>query len=353
MSWEEICQLARKFTCLTALTASSNELSSLSSGLLPTTSASNLTSLTLEYNNFTALSDLAPLVELKSLERLILKGNQIIKVGTGEGALKLQFGENLRHVDLSFNSIDSWELVDRLEDIFPGLTSLRVSHNPFYEGVIQQIGAPPSLEEAYMLTLARLGKLKSLNFSNVTPTERTNAEMFYLSRIGQEMAKAPESLEHTIIAKHKRFNELCQSYGAPPVVRVRAETINPNFLEARLIKFTFVKSSPNHSDITKLQEIPKGFDVYRMKGMVGKVFGLHPSKIRLIWETGEWDPVAGYEDDENSSDDDDDDARVEVSLDPERAKGQWMKREVELEDSTRQIGFCVDGMEARVRVEVR
>jgi hypothetical protein len=30
-----------------------------------------------------------------------------------------------------------------------------------------------------------------------------------------------------------------------------------------------------------------------------------------------------------------------------------MERKTEIEDSTRQIGFCVDGMEAKVRIELR
>ncbi len=108
--------------------------------------------------------------------------------------------------------------------------------------------------------------------------------------------------------------------------------------------------------MTKVREIPKGFDVYRVKGIVGRLFKLKPMCLRLIWETGEWDPVAGYEDE--LDDPSDDEARGH----PDSAKslhhetqptGKWMKREVEIEDSTRQIGFCVDGNSAKVRVELR
>lgn len=355
LSWEEICPLAQQFHSLEILAASSNDLASLPMGLIPSIS-SNLTSLNLEYNNFTCLSDLAPLAELRSLERLVLKGNQIMKIEAGERSPIPKFGEKLHYVDLSYNAVESWAFVDGLSDVFPGLTGLRFSHNPVYEGSTRDVGHASSLEEGYMITLGRLGKIKSLNFSNVTPAERTNAEMFYLSRIGKEMANVSEALEHTIIANHKRFADLCDLYGAPTVVRARRTTINPNFLEARLIKFTFVRPFPDLPETIKIQEIPKGFDVYRVKGIVGKLFALRPSGIRLIWETGEWDPVAGYEDEENSADDDDDNeeiTEVDANAESKRAKGQWMIREVELEDSTRQIGFCVDGMDARVRVESR
>ena len=107
--------------------------------------------------------------------------------------------------------------------------------------------------------------------------------------------------------------------------------------------------------VTQQREIPKAFDIYRVKGIVGRLFGIPPLSIRLIWETGEWDPVAGYEDEEeDSSDDECEDApALETKIAVATEKGKWMKREIEIEDSTRQVGFCVDGVEAKVRVEVR
>jgi hypothetical protein len=215
-----------------------------------------------------------------------------------------------------------------------------------------------------MFTLARIANLKVLNFSNITPAERTNAEMFYLSRIGKAMAAVPEAEEHLITRQHKRYNELCQLYGPPTVVRVNS-TVNPDFLEARLIKFNFYMPSDTRNEqeskITIAQEIPKGFDIYQVKGIVGRLFGLRPLSLRLIWETGEWDPVAGYEDQEEDSDEEDEaeDAHVhrelivrEAKVETGKEKGRWMRREVELEDGTRQIGFWVDGMEATIRVEL-
>jgi hypothetical protein len=200
--------------------------------------------------------------------------------------------------------------------------------------------------------------LKSLNFSPISDIDRRNAEMFYLSRIGKEMATVPESEEHTVTSQHKRYTELCEKYDKPDVIRKGTETINPDFLEARLIKFTFYMPSntiPGQEDaIERRKEIPKGFDIYRVKGIVGRLFGVKPLHIQLIWETGEYDPVAGYEEEENDSSDDEDDNMMAVKTE-EPAKvdtGKWMKREVNIEDSTRQVGYFVEGVEARVRVEV-
>jgi len=218
-----------------------------------------------------------------------------------------------------------------------------------------------SIEEGYMLTLARIANLKTLNFSDITSAERTNAEMFYLSRIAKALANVPETEESKVTAHHRRYKELCTLYGEPTIIRTDAATINPDFLEARLIKFTFHLPEGTRADqdveVTKVQEIPKAFDIYQVKGIVGKLLGLRPLSMRLIWETGEWDPVAGYEDEEEDDSDEEEEllgAATSISENGDReATGKWMKREVELEDCTRQVGFCVDGMEARVRVEMR
>jgi hypothetical protein len=96
---------------------------------------------------------------------------------------------------------------------------------------------------------------------------------------------------------------------------------------------------------------------------VGKLFGLPPLKLRLVWETGEWDPVGGFDEAGDSSEEEDLEAEWERkeeagSLDDEmpqlaRKGGRWVKREVELKDGPRQFGYCVDGLEAKIRVERR
>lgn len=355
--WGDICLLSSQFRDVTSIEVSSNDLLTLpSNGLLPLL-PQGLTSLTLEYNDFSSLSDLLPLTGLTSLKNLHLKGNNINTIVDGAQEKKPVFSSQLSYVDLSYNKITDWQFIDGLADVFPNMTALRISHNPVYEVVIKAGDVMASVDEGYMLALARLANLKSLNFSTITPAERTNAEMFYLSCIGKEMAAVPESEEGNITKKHRRFAELCRMYDAP-VVRRTEKAINSNLLEARLIKFTFylpasTLSSPM-SEVSKLVEIPRAFDVYRIKGIVGKLFDLKPLRLCLIWETGEWDPVAGYEDEEYDSEDIEEESDLVDAIAATRnIKGKWTKREVELEDSTRQIGNSVDGMEAKVRIELR
>lgn len=321
----------------------------------------------MEYNNFTSLSDISVLVGLPSLESLHLKGNQISQVRSPDNSdagkeTVASFDSRLRYVDLSFNSISSWAFVDALPDVFPGLTALRLSHNPVYDGgssVDVSATSITTVDEGYMFTLARLANLKILNFSNISPAERTNAEMFYLSQIGKALSAVPEEQEASVVSQHRRYHELCSIYGDPAVVRSGAKTIDPNFLEARLIAFTFYLPANATSTVgeivTKTKEVPRGFDIYKLKGIVGRLFGLKPMRLRLVWETGEWDPVAGYEDDEMNSSDEEEDRKVPATDEEDASKesGKWMKREVELVDSTRQVGHLIDGAEATVRVELR
>jgi tubulin-specific chaperone E len=355
LDWEEICLLVEAFPNITTLSANSNELEFIrdSPAALRSISMSKLTSLKLEYNEFTSLGDLWPLAELHSLERLHLGGNKIKTITSGKG-VKSVFGKQLQCVDISYNNVIDWDFVDQLSDVFPGITALRISHNPIYGN------SASNSEEYYMLTLARIANLKSLNFCHITPAERTNAEIFYLYRIGQAVAAVTENEKHNIIAQHRRFKELCKIHEPPTVTRANSTT-NPGFLEGRLINFTFYMPlkmrSGQESKLVKMQEIPKGFDMYQVKGIVGELFSVKPLGLRLIWETGEWDPVAGYEDErESSSEDEDHDKGFDLDIlqqEVSRRNGKWIRREVELEDGTRQVGFWIDGMEAKVRVELR
>lgn len=389
LTWEDICRISSRFAALNSLQAGTNRLSLLSP--IPSPGfASTLTSLNLEFNDFTSFSDIEPLTSLMSLRNLTLKGNSITSiVSTSPPDIQAPiFTTNLHYLDLSYNQVSTWSFVNALPASFPGLTSLRFSHNPIYDNPAldtlsspeaaptalphPQAGkaAPPS-DEAYMLTLGRLPNLRVLNFSTVTTADRTNADMFYLSRIARQLAAAPASDAEAVLAHHRRWAELCEEYGEPDIVR-RSE-VNPNFLEARLVNTQFYLAGakrPGPEPTEKTAEIPKSFDIYAVKGIVGRLFGLSPLAVQLVWETGEWDPVGGFdEEDEDSSDEAEGevknegeakeetgknaDAHAEEGSQSGRKAGRWVKREVELKEGPRQFGYCVEGLEARIRVEMR
>ncbi|ODA78768.1 hypothetical protein RJ55_06151 [Drechmeria coniospora] len=350
-SWQELCHIAVRCPRLTTLAVGANHLSS-----LPLTNyhnlASTLTSINLEYNNFLALSDLASLASLKALRNLYLKGNNVKEI-SAPGATAAVFPSSLQYLDVSYNNVQEWSFVDSLATHFPGLTGLRLAHNPVYDKQSAETKAPSS-EESHMFTVARAANLETVNFTHISPADRTNAELFYLSRIAKELAVVPESAEHTVIALHPRYAKLCETYGEPDIVR--RDEINPAFLEARLVTVAFRFEGKGK----KTSRIPKSFNIYAVKAIAGKLFGHSPLRMRLVWETGEWDPVAGYDEQDGESSDEGDDF-AEPSLEdgvrrreegqPDDKSARWLKREVELADGPKQLGYCVDGLNVSIRVE--
>lgn len=358
-SWPETCTLLTMFHDLKRLEASKNNYTTLphSHSLSRYGISPFLLEVKLEYNNFTSFTDILPLSATSSLQSLLLKGNNILKLSAGSGDELPRFGQKLDFVDLSYNQISDWSFIEALPSVFPGLTSLRISHNPVFE-IPWTIGGEVQakvVDEDHMITIARLPKLTTLNFSKITEADRTNAEIFYLSRIARELAALKPEEEAGIIAKHPRYVELCEIHGEPAVPR-KKEVMNPNFLEARLIEFTFYMPASTMVSqtevIEKKRELPKGLDAYRLKGVVGRLFGVRPLRLQLIWETGEWDPVAGFEEKEDDSDDEGVVTEVKANGGGSDERGKYMERLVELEDGTRAIGNIIDGREAKVRVEV-
>ncbi|KAG5939152.1 hypothetical protein E4U59_003294 [Claviceps monticola] len=380
LSWEELCAIATRCQSLVTLNAGSNQLSSLPQvdyAQLPST----LTSLNLEFNDLTALSDLSSLTALTSLRNLHLKGNNMATISSQQTdesaeteAAAPVFPPSIYYLDLSYNEVATWSFVDALAIHFPGLTGLRLSHNPVYDAGSddnkrKEGPSASSSEESHMITIGRLANLKTLNFAAIKAADRPNADMFYLSRIARQLATVPESAESTILVQHPRYRQLCDLYGEPDVIR--RNEINPSFLEARLVNVVFYRAGKEGDSQGKSEglsrRIPKSYDIYAVRGIAGKLFGLSPLKLQLTWETGEWDPVAGYEEgesdgdssdqkepcdgetsshsgDDNDDNDDDDDEQGGKA-------GRWIKREVVLRDGPKQLGYCVDGLDVKIRVE--
>ena len=328
----------------------SNELSHLAGPVLN----QSISSLTLEYNDFRSLSDLSCLANLPNLTYLGLKGSSISSVNEGSRtntSVQLRFSPQVTTVHLSYNDIQKWSFINALTDIFPGLANLRTSHNPIYnQSPGGDAAIPMTADEAHMLTLSRIGGLTILNFSSISPQERSNAELYYLAQVAKAISAVPEIEAQTVIAQHPRYNELCSIYGSPAISRSEVDQIyKANALAHRLIKFTFYVPG----GLEKSKEIPRGFDIYRLKGVVGRLMGMKPMELRLIWETDELDPVQdvaheGEKDDAYDSEDDTGADRVEGK---ESAEEKRVKSRVELVDSTREVGFWIEHSEARVRVE--
>lgn len=254
---------------------------------------------------------------------------------------------------------------------FPGLTSLLTNHTPLI-----------TYPSASLHTIARLATLTELNYSQITPPERQNAELYYLSQVSKQLAAVTDNVkEREVLEEHPRWKELCDIHGEPTIIRTNdADAADAGTLAARVTEFVFqiskqdlqrarkhaqsidghsgentAKNDPGHDApiVEKTKLIPRTVDVYRLKGIVGQLFNIRPMSVKLIWETEEWDPVGEGDGGWSVSEDESDEESRSERKEKRREKEMWKRREMELVDGTREVGFFVEGKRARVRVESR
>ncbi|KAF7185250.1 Tubulin-specific chaperone E [Pseudocercospora fuligena] len=350
LSWSEIASVTKTFPGTTKLAAAGNELASIGPDALPT----SIQELDLSENAFLTLSDLAHLVSLPHLRTLTLKHNSIglMKYDSGAGSLST-ISNSVEDVDLAHNAIATWPLFNSLPIALPALRHLRVTGNPLYKDLHSAERKLLTAEDGYMLTMARLPQLETLNFSKITEKERLNADNYYLREIAAEVSLASEKQTAEILARHPRWTALCEEYGEPTISRApKPDEVDPRSLAARLVTITFFLHDEDllsGSVRSWVKEVPKSFNVYTLLGMVGKKLGISPLKLRLVSETGEKDPVGRNTGDGSVEwwDSDEDEAVVMTD------GADLVSREVELVAGTRALGTYIEGREARVRVEAR
>lgn len=348
LSWSELAAIARLFTGITTFAASCNILRSLDSSSLPQT----ITTLALEDNGFESLLDVSPLCQLPNLQKLVLRNNRISTVSSqGEAKSPIEhpsniFQPSLRDLDLSYNAISSWSFIDSLKSTLPGMRTLRIAHNPLFHNLQAPDGKSLTADDGYMLTIARLPRLTSLNYSTISPKDRLNAESYYLSQVALAISLLPPDADpERVTAQHPRYTELCDEYGEPSVTQ-KGPVANPNTLAARLMRLNLKRDGEPEVTI----EVPKRLSVYTIQGLVGKKLGLPPMKVKLIWETGEPDLAAAGKEKEAEGPWDSDSDSEEVNSENDQSNGRM--REVHIVTGTRDIGTWVDGNEGVIRVEV-
>ncbi|KAE9964639.1 hypothetical protein EG328_010291 [Venturia inaequalis] len=346
LTWEQAVQAFTMFPALESLTLSKNPFGTLTKE--PSlVEAHCITSLTLESNHFTALSDLMPLTTLPNLKQLLLKMNNISTLTAPDTTEPVPiFPASLNDLDLSHNSISSWGLVNDLAITFPGLTSLRIARNPLYANLRAADGRILTPNDGYLLTTARLPKLKSLNYSSISPKDALNASTYYLSLIAMELAFASEEEAENIKESHPRWEELCEEYGEPHIKR-SSSNVNPRSLAAQLLTLHVQvdKQEANHAF-----ELPKSLSTYAVLGLLAKHYGLSPMKMGLIWQTNEWEFTSSMKTD---GEDRLWDSEEEEETEDKAAKTIGNKREVELYAGTKSLGDWIEGHEAHVRITSR
>jgi Leucine-rich repeat (LRR) protein len=327
LSWRDIVDVCACFPALKTLSISSNEFEALDAPV-SLEEFPAVTTIKLESNKLTSLASLAPLSRIPTLTQLHLKDNAISIVSPSPDQTAFP---QITFLDVSHNSISDWSFITSLPPAFPALSSLRISHNPLYTNLHNPLGRELTPDDGYMLTIARLPNLKTLNFSAVTEKDRLNGETYYLSLIVQELSLKPEADAHGILEKHPRWRELCEEYGEP-VVKRESDHVDPRSLAARMVTLEVELSGEaaalfGKSDGAKelLRNVPKRFNIYSVLGAVAKAFGQDSVVPGLSMSL--------------------------ITEDWEEADGKRVKRVLELVPETRGIGTFVEERIGRIRVE--
>ncbi|EXJ86213.1 hypothetical protein A1O1_06583 [Capronia coronata CBS 617.96] len=311
----------------------------------------SVTTVNLDNNKFTNLSSLSTLMSLfPNITTLSLQGNSISHLGLqpSETTGRHHF-EKLETLNLAGNQISDYSFVDALSTLFPNLSSLRISRNPLYDQAVSSLtdigyskarpSAPASDSRAYYLTLARIPHLKLLNHTNITPRDREEGEIYYLSVAEREIrqllsdsrelsegSNPPTAEEKVKLARqqHPLYSALCvqhdrddilehflqQSKRTPgnsaPSARSELDSYGPGTLGSRLVDTYFYihhDSSWGHEDTTDTRMstsqpptsfrryLPSTVSVYRLKSLVAKQFNLPALQFKLVYESHEYDPV--------------------------------------------------------------
>lgn len=324
------CQLSS----LRTLSLQSNELESfMDVGESVRRGCSSTTTLILDNNRFTDLSSLPILFSLfPNLTALSLQGSTVSNIGLDSS---ISFPK-LETLNLAANRIPDYTFIDSLPTLFPNLTSLRISRNPLYEqsksqddatdGQWQpQQHAPSTVSDStsYYLTLARIPDLKSLNYTTITPRDREEGEIYYLSVAEKEIKSildikdSSKDEAQNILARkrHPRYQSLCAKYDRDDIFQqyqqdqsvstrdgsssfVKKSPLDryaPGTLGSRLVDAHFyIPSSSDSITASKHSHsllLPTTISVYRLKSLLAKHLGLPALAFKLIYESHEYDPV--------------------------------------------------------------
>ncbi|KAI7552463.1 tubulin-specific chaperone [Hortaea werneckii] len=334
------------------IVACNNEWDRLSEAQLPTC----LKTLDVSGNLFESLSDIATLKGTPDIQTLIAKNCPIRSAGDYD-ILRSRL-HTVTELDIRGNSMDSFAIIDRLAADLPSLRHLRTAGNPIYTSLVSPDGKPLTAEDGYMLTIARLPKLETLNYSKITEKERLNADRYYLSQIALELSlETSDGGREKIKEKHPRWKDLCEEYGNPALSSKPTpanEVVDPNSLAARMIKIQLFTEKRKFDILT-----PKSHSVYTLLGLISKELKLSSSPLTLeLWlETGEEIPPEGGTSEKAvdspqwwCSDDEDDEPSTAGESRPESDK--TASKKVQILPSTRAVGTFLEDGQTELKVFV-
>ncbi|TBU35667.1 hypothetical protein BD311DRAFT_707861 [Dichomitus squalens] len=235
-TWSEFQALLPYMPALRIAELGYNRLRVLSgdSSSRPRYSAPALQEVNLDGNELSSFVDVREAVSnFEALQRLILTSNHFSQVHppplAPEGDVTAETSSaaqpsplaGLKHLALAFNGLASWRDIDTLPRWCPELESLSLAGNPLVDD-------PSQASYARAYTIAKIPSLKVLDGAAISPRERTDCELLYLSHIGKQSFTSDEEKR----AAHPQWEVLSSKHG---VADVPAAVVTSDTLSSRLI----------------------------------------------------------------------------------------------------------------------
>uniref|UniRef100_A0A0E0PGE5 CAP-Gly domain-containing protein n=1 Tax=Oryza rufipogon TaxID=4529 RepID=A0A0E0PGE5_ORYRU len=295
VTWELVEKIKVSFSCLSELHLMTNRIKAMMTPVGNIVQGfDTLRLLNLEDNHIDSWDEIVKLSYLRSLEQLHLNKNMLKHVtypsnppplGSLGDAAVLPF-EKLRVLLLGSNQIDEVLSVDSL-NLFPSLTlwlstpilistflkDVRLSDNP--------VADPAKGGVPRFVLIARLGKVKILNGSEISPRERREAEIRYVRLV---MGKAESYDPEEIKRLHPRFAELKAFHGIEDE-KPSSRTSGPQKMASGLISITLKCVGPSMGEKQPLtKKLPPATTVGKLKSLCESFFKLKDVKLRLYLE---------------------------------------------------------------------
>ncbi|WVQ96514.1 hypothetical protein IAU59_003619 [Kwoniella sp. CBS 9459] len=200
LSWDEICHIVKLFPDLEILHLEAN--SSLDRLTRPLGKLDKLKELRLGGCPISTWEGaISSLVDLPSLENLDLSFTNIARIEPSDQQLG-----NLKSVTMLSASLRSWTDLDHLSTQFPNLASLRFSLSESYLPAGELTRDEKDLRS---VCIAKFPHIATFNSTVITPSERRDAEVFYVGYVRKQVAAAQEQAQAQAQAKsHEKQQEV-------------------------------------------------------------------------------------------------------------------------------------------------
>lgn len=207
LTWTDMKSITACMPQLEAIEMGYNQLSRLADVTFSTPYNTTVLFLNLDTN---LISDwvhiCASLKEYQSLQRVALTANSIQNIPFPKSPSDSLPG--IKYLSLSDNHVGGWDSVDALSCWCPTLETLTFAGNPLVNDT--NLG-----NQSRSLLIARIPSLKILDGATISPRERTDSELFYMSTIMQQ-GIVPDEVRSK---SHYHWNSLCIKHGKPDEVR--------------------------------------------------------------------------------------------------------------------------------------